>query len=80
MQIVQINKKVFEVNLQTYIQAVIDKNNIHQKTLKPQQIRFLAYPFITSVFWAKRKGKRVAKKNVYLYYSIKQKQYTLFLV
>ena len=79
MQIVQINKKVFEVNLQTYIQAVIDKNNIHRKTLKPQQIRFLTYPFITSVFWAKRKGKRVTKKNVYLYYSIKQKQYTLFL-
>ncbi|MHB8261593.1 MAG: hypothetical protein ACYDCN_11800 [Bacteroidia bacterium] len=79
MQIVQINKKVFEVNLQTYIQAVIDKNNIHDKKLKPQQIRFLAYPFITSIFWAKRKGKRVAKKNVYLYYSIKQKQYTLFL-
>lgn len=79
MQIVQINKKVFEVNLQTYIQAVIDKNSIYQKTLKPQQIRFLTYPFITSVFWAKRKGRRVAKKNVYLYYSIKQKQYTLFL-
>jgi len=79
MQTVQINKKVFEVNLQTYIQAVIDKNSIHQKTLTPQQIRFLIYPFITAVFWAKRKGKRVAKKNVYLYYQTKQKQFVLEL-
>ena len=80
MQTVQVNKKVFEVNLETYIQTVIDKNSVCNKTLKPQQIRFLTYPFITSVFWAKRKGKRVAKQNVYLYYRIKQKQYTLNLM
>ena len=79
MQTVQVNKKVFEVNLETYIQAVIDKNSICNKTLKPQQIRFLTYPFITAVFWAKRKGKRVSKTNVYLYYRIKQKQYALLL-
>ena len=79
MQTIQINKKVFEVDFQTYIQFIIDKNNIQDKTLKPQQIKFLTYPFITSVFWAKRKGKRVAKKNVYLYYSIKQKQFVLNL-
>jgi hypothetical protein len=77
MQTVQINKRVFEVDFQTYVQFIIDKNHIQDKTLKPQQIKFLAYPFITSVFWAKRKGKRVAKKNMYLYYSIKQKQFTL---
>ena len=79
MQIVQVNKKVFEVNLQTYVQAIIDKHRIQERTLKPQQIRFLAYPFITSVFWAKRRGKRVTKTNVYLYYRIKQKQYALQL-
>jgi hypothetical protein len=77
MQTVQINKKVFEVNLQTYVQAVIDKHRTQEKTLKPQQIRFLAYPFITSVFWARRKGKRVPKQNMHLYYTTKQKQYVL---
>ena len=79
MQTIQINKKVFEVDFQAYVQYTIAKNNIVDKTLKPQQLRFLAYPFITSVFWAKRKGKRVAKKNVYVYYSIKQKQFVLNL-
>jgi hypothetical protein len=79
MQTVQINKKVFEVDFQIYVQFIIDKNHIQDKRLKPQQIKFLTYPFITSVFWAKRKGKRVAKKNVYLYYSIKHKQFVLNL-
>jgi hypothetical protein len=79
MQTVQINKRVFEVSFQAYVQAVIERNRIQQKILKPQQIMFLAYPFITSVFWAKCKGKRVTKQNVYLYYSTKQKQYALRL-
>ena len=79
MQEIIISKKIYEVNLQTYIQAVIDKNNMHDKKLKPQQIRFLTYPFITAVFWAKRKGKRVNKRNIYLYYHTKQKQFTLNL-
>ena len=79
MQIVQINKKVFEVSFQAYVQAVIDRNRIHKKKLKPQQLKFLAYPFITSVFWAKCKGKRITKQNVYLYYYTKQKQYALSL-
>lgn len=79
MQIIQISKKVYEVNLQTYVDTVIVKNNVNNKPLTPQQIRFLTYPFITSVFWAKRKGKRVTKRNIYLYYFTKQKQYTLNL-
>jgi hypothetical protein len=79
MQTVQINKRVFEVSFQAYVQAVIDRNRIQQKTLKPQQIMFLAYPFITSVFWAKQNGKRVTRQNIYLYYNTKQKQYALRL-
>ncbi len=79
MQTILINKKVYEVTFQTYVQSVIDKNNIRDKKLKPNQLRFLTYPFITSVFWAYRKGKRVAKRNVYMYYNTKQKQFVLNL-
>ena len=50
MQTILINKKVYEVAFQTYVQSVIDKNNIRDKKLKANQLRFLAYPFITSIF------------------------------
>ncbi|MEO8760343.1 MAG: hypothetical protein ABI388_04315 [Bacteroidia bacterium] len=79
MQTIVINKKVYEVDFKTYVQTVIDKNNIQEKKLKPNQLRFLAYPFITSIFWAKQKGKRITKKNVYMYYNTKHKQFTLTL-
>jgi len=77
MQTISINKSVLEVNFETYKQSVIHKNKIQHKRLKPQQIRFLTYPFITSVFWAKQRGKKVAKKNVHLYYQTKHKQLAL---
>jgi len=79
MQTIQITKKVYEVNLQTYVDTVISKNTANNKPLTPQQIRFLAYPFITSVFWAKRKGKRVTIKNTRLYYNTLFKQLSLNL-
>lgn len=31
MQTIVINKKVYEVDFQTYVQNVIDKNNIQEK-------------------------------------------------
>ncbi len=79
MQTILISKKIYEVNFQTYVEEVIKRNSLNYKHLKPQQIRFLTYPFITSVFWAKRKGKRVTKGNIYLYYNTKYKQFTLTL-
>ena len=50
MQTILISKKIYEVNFETYIEEVIKRNHLRYKHLKPQQIRFLAYPFITSVF------------------------------
>jgi hypothetical protein len=61
----------------TFVKYVSTIQNKHEKPLKPQQIRFLRYPFITSVFWAKSKKKTVTKQNLELYYNTIFKQLSI---
>ncbi len=67
------NKSVYQNSFTSYVLKV---QEAHKKTLKPQQIRFLRYPFITSVFWAKHQHKRIKKANIELYYNTIFKQLT----
>lgn len=68
------NSNVYQNSFVTYVLKV---QNQHKKPLKPQQIRFLRYPFITSVFWAKKQHKKVKKANMELYYNTVFKQLSI---
>lgn len=61
----------------SFVNYVLKVQNQHEKPLKPQQIRFLRYPFITSVFWAKKKRKPLKKANIDLYYNTIFKQLSI---
>ena len=74
MKILLIEKKVFEVTFNQYVSATAARK---EKPLLPHQTRFLLYPFITSVYWAKRKQKSVRRQNVSLYYQTVFKQLSL---
>ena len=71
------NSNTTPVYQTSFVKYVLNIQNKHEKPLKPQQIRFLRYPFITSVFWAKMKKKNVTKENVFLYYNTIFKQLTI---
>jgi hypothetical protein len=76
MKTIQIEKNVFQVTFNQYKEATQARR---ETPLQPNQIRFLIYPFITSVYWAKRKHKAVRKQNAMLYYQTVFKQFKLNL-
>lgn len=67
-------KTTYQLSFKNYV-AMIEKE--HVKSLTPNQKRFLIYPFITSIFWAKYHRHTIKKENITLFYNTIFKQLSI---
>ena len=69
---------IFRRSISEYQSATTQRAILNNKPLNKGQIQFLKYPYLTSVFWAKRRREKVKTEFCQFYYAEKQPQLKLF--